>query len=152
MKITINHDELAEVESLLPESVQTLISVLGYASTLRLIDAAGGTTLTRKTCERRDRTLGARLLLVDILTADEIDLLNKTIGASSFYIPRCDIALRALRNIRFLKAIAEQQQAGRSLRQAIAALCPQYGICDRQAWKLIKERNDRVSPVQHGLF
>lgn len=152
MKITVNHDELAQIEALLPESAKALIHVLGYAATTKLINRFGGVTLSAKSGAARERSGGVHALLRDVLSDEESKKLIAYLGADQFYIPRCDCALRQLRNVRFIAAVAERQHEGLSIRQAMAVLCPQFGISDRQGWKLIQQSVTNKMGVQSGLF
>lgn len=152
MKITVNNDELEKIESLLPESAKILILVLGYTATSKLINRFGGVTLSAKSGAAKGRSGGVHSLLRDVLTDDETKKLIAYLGGDQFYIPRCDFALRQLRNARFIAAVAEQQEMGLSLRQVMAVLCPQFGISDRQGWKLISEKLASTQPNQSNLF
>lgn len=152
MKITINHDELAEIEALLPESAKVLIQTLGYKKAVLLINQFGGVSLTAKSREAKERSGGVYSLLRDILSEDDLAKLIQYIGGEHFYIPRCDAALRQLRNARFVEAVAERQSAGLSIRQAFAILCPEFGISDRIGWELIRTRAMRGKAEQPGLF
>lgn len=152
MKITVNHDELAQLDNLLPESAKALIHVLGYAATTKLINRFGGVTLAAKSGAARERSGGVHALLREVLSDEESQKLIAYLGADQFYIPRCDAALRQLRNARFIVALAEQQELGLSLRQAMALLCPEFGISDRQGWKLISEKMASFTPPQSDLF
>ena len=152
MKITVNNDELAQLESLLPESAKMLIHVLGYAATTRLINRFGGVSLSAKSGAARDRSGGVHALLREVLNEDESKKLIGYLGAAQFYIPRCDAALRQVRNARFIAAVAERQDGGLSIRQAFAVLCPQFGISDRVGWELIRARSAGGKAEQPGLF
>ncbi|MGL5344818.1 MAG: Mor transcription activator family protein [Plesiomonas sp.] len=154
--MTLCEIELEHVQTLLPESVHTLISILGYSATMRLISTLGGTTLHARTSERRARSGGVYALLHDVLTEKEADALMHHVGGAPFYVPRCDSALRELRNARFIADITKEKAAGYSSRQAMAILCPRYGFSDRYGWRLLRQRQDsqmRPSPAhQAGLF
>jgi Mor family transcriptional regulator len=152
MKITVDHDELAQIEALLPDSAKELIRILGYTATSRLVTRFGGVTLSAKSGAARERSGGVHLLLREVLSDDESKKLIAYLGGAPFYIPRCDTALRVLRNARFVAALAERQLEGLSIRQAMAVLCPQFGISDRQGWKLISGHTNAPSPRQSGLF
>ncbi|EBD0702914.1 mor transcription activator family protein [Salmonella enterica] len=152
---TIGDVELERVQRLLPDSALQLIDVLGWPATARLISAFGGATLSAKSGVRAERSGGVHKLLRSVLTEDESKALTRYLGGAPFYIPRCDQALRALRNARFLSELHQQQDTGHSIRQSLALLCPRYGISDRYAWRLIRERyNSQLlkSPTQVGLF
>ncbi|MFX2607050.1 Mor transcription activator family protein [Enterobacter mori] len=152
MKINVDRDELAQVEALLPESAKVLVSVLGYATTSRLIDRLGGVTLPAKSGMAQERTGGVHVMLREVLTEEEVSKLMAYLGGDWFYIPRCEAALRKLRNVRFIAAVAERQEMGLSIRQAMAVLCPQFGISDRIGWKLISRRASEDKRKQPGLF
>ncbi|UAN47023.1 mor transcription activator family protein [Serratia sp. JSRIV001] len=152
MKITVNHEELARTEALLPESAKVLLLILGYPATARLIDRFGGVTLSAKSGAAQERSGGVHSLLREVLSDEELKKLIAYLGAAQFYIPRCDAALRQLRNTRFVAAVAERQEAGLSIRQAMAVLCPQFGISDRIGWQLISKRLNQDKQTQPGLF
>lgn len=152
MKIIVNHEELAQLENLLPDSAKALIHVLGYAATTKLINRFGGVTLAAKSGAARERSGGVHALLREVLSEDESKKLIAYLGAEQFYIPRCDNALRKLRNAQFVAAIAERQDMGLSIRQAMAVLCPQFGISDRLGWQLIGCKGTDKYPNQDQLF
>lgn len=138
----INETDLMMARDFLPESVQTLVAVIGYPATARLINTLGGTTLHARTNERRTRTGGLYALLCDVLTAGEVAALTHHVGGASFYIPRCDSVLRKVRNARFIADLTEARAAGSSGRGAMAALCPKYGFSDRYGWQLLSQAKD----------
>lgn len=152
MKITVNNNELAALEALLPESAKALVQVLGYPATTKLINQFGGVTLSAKSGMAKERSGGVHALLRDVLTEEEVNKLIAYLGADQFYIPRCDVAMRQLRNARFIAALSERQAAGVSIRQAMAILCPQFGISDRIGWQLISKLAGEEKRTQLGLF
>ncbi|MGL4856099.1 Mor transcription activator family protein [Plesiomonas sp.] len=137
--MTFDDTDSATMQALLPESVQTLVAVIGYPATIRLIEALGGTTLHARTSERRSRTGGPYALLGDILTDSEVNSLMHHVGGAAFYIPRCDSVLRKVRNARFVADIAKAKATGSSCRKAMATLCPKYGFSDRYGWQLLRQ-------------
>ncbi|TNI12715.1 mor transcription activator family protein [Aeromonas veronii] len=152
MKITVNHSELAELEALLPESAKILIHVLGYGAAATLINQFGGVSLAGKSGMAQERTGGVHAKLREVLTEEELGKLISYLGAEQFYIPRCAKVLRKLRNARFVAAVSEHKAAGGSIRQAMAVLCPQFGISDRIGWQLISKNTRGHDPAQLGLF
>ncbi|KNC89693.1 mor transcription activator family protein [Trabulsiella odontotermitis] len=150
--MNVNHEELAQIEALLPESAKMLIHVLGYPATSKLINRFGGVTLAGKSGAARERTGGVHAMLREVLSEEEIKKLIAYLGEEQFYIPRCDSALRQLRNARFVAAISERQDDGLSIRQAMAILCPRFGISDRQGWKLVSDKASTINPGQKDLF
>lgn len=152
MKINVNRKELEELEALLPPSAIALIHVLGYDATARLVTNFGGVTLTAKGGEVAERTGGAYSMMYDVMTEEEVARLKQYVGQAAFYIPRCETAVRKLRNARFVAAVAERQDMGLSIRQALAVLCPQFGISDRLGWELLSASSGRGEQKQTELF
>lgn len=138
-----------DMEALLPESAKDLIRVLGYTATASLINRFGGVSLSAKSGAARERSGG---VACQVLSDEQTKALIAYQGADQFYIPRSEHTLRQLRNARFVAAVAEQQENGRSIRQAMAVLCPQYGISDRVGWELIGDRAERGKSEQPVLF
>ncbi|CDL80206.1 mor transcription activator family protein [Xenorhabdus cabanillasii] len=151
MQITLEHTELAQLESLLPDSALQLIDVIGYPATARLISRFGGVTLSAKTGRAAERSGGVYRLLREVLTDEECKTLMGYLGDAPFYIPRCETAFRSLRNGRFLAELTALCQDGLSRRQAMARLCPRYGFSDRIGWKLVSEQAAAATP-QPRLF
>ncbi|MDE9466867.1 mor transcription activator family protein [Xenorhabdus bovienii] len=151
MQIIIEHTELAQLESLLPDSALQLTDVMGYPATARLISRFGGVTLSAKTGKAAERSGGVYRLLREVLTDEECKALMGYLGDAPFYIPRCEKAFRFLRNGRFLAELAARCQEGLSRRQAMALLCPKYGFSDRIGWKLVGEQSAKDVP-QPRLF
>ncbi|EHF8059023.1 mor transcription activator family protein [Salmonella enterica subsp. enterica serovar Oranienburg] len=148
--------DLSSVKSHLPESALELVDVLGWAATARLISRFGGVSLSGNTGRARERTGGVHRMLREVLTEDEVRKLVRHLGSMAFYIPRCDVALRELRNTRFMAEMDDALASGCSMRQAMARLCPRFGFSDRYAWRLMRRRKDNQTlpkgPVQTGLF
>ena len=72
---TFSETDLRDAQALLPDSVQQLISVIGFPALTRLIRSFGGVTLSGKTGAHAGRTGGVHALLHDVLTEDEINKL-----------------------------------------------------------------------------
>ena len=129
-------EALYEVAELLPPSVADIVNTIGIEPTLRLVMALGGTSY--------DFPVGVadspRLrVLQDILAPDEIDRLLAVYGGARYYIPRCEAALRELRNRQFRHAVeAMVARDGISQTLAIQQLAPQYDITERWAYEILK--------------
>lgn len=101
----------AEVQALLPESVQQIAGLIGFPATEALIRHFGGVPFRigkglRGAGERRIA------LLQEVLTPAQVTLLMHHFGGEELYIPRCDKAWRAWRNRCFLAELVRQRQAG----------------------------------------
>lgn len=139
MSMRMNDVGSSVASEFLPESAQTLIAVIGYSATLRLVTELGGTTLHARTNERSGRDGGVYALLDGVLSDSEIEALMRHVGGAPFYIPRCDGAVRKMRNARFIEEIHRVKASLGSYRKAMAALCPKYGFSDRYGWKLLSQ-------------
>ncbi|WP_063922564.1 Mor transcription activator family protein, partial [Enterobacter roggenkampii] len=100
------------------------------------------------------RAMGASraALLRDTIGDEKTQLLIKNFGGEVLYLPRCDRALRELRNRRFLAEFAEVRGQGSSSLMAMTFLCPKYGFSDRFAWELLAQQKNKDCNSQGKLF
>ncbi|MEQ9860610.1 hypothetical protein OI450_14330 [Pectobacterium cacticida] len=143
--------ELERVAGLLPDVVLQIADLIGFPATAQLLEKFGGTTFP---IGKGLRALGAHRaeLLRDTVGEDNALLLVKNFGGEVLYLPRCDRALRELRNQRFLTEFAELRNGGTSSLMVMTQLCPKYGFSDRFAWKLVRESKTAVTHSQQNLF
>ncbi|ENP0655893.1 Mor transcription activator family protein [Serratia marcescens] len=143
--------ELEQVKKLLPESVLQIAELIGYPATQRLLELFGGTTFP---VGKGLRALGATRasMLREAIGADNARLLVKHFGGEVLYLPRCDRALRELRNRSFLQEFTELRDSGVSSLMVMTRLCPKYGFSDRFAWGLLAENKANTSSQQDSLF
>ncbi|QHP82374.1 hypothetical protein EO763_22185 [Pectobacterium odoriferum] len=143
--------ELERVAGLLPEVVLQVADLIGFPATARLLEKFGGTTFP---IGKGLRALGAHRaeLLRETVGVDNAALLVKKFGGEVLYLPRCDRALRELRNQRFLSEFAALRESGTSGNMAMTQLCPLYGFSDRFAWELVRESKNVVTHSQQSLF
>ncbi|MFJ5319225.1 Mor transcription activator family protein [Pectobacterium versatile] len=143
--------ELERVAGLLPEVVLQIADLIGFPATARLLEKFGGTTFP---IGKGLRALGAHRaeLLRETVGVDNAARLVKKFGGEVLYLPRCDRALRELRNQRFLSEFAALRESGTSGNMAMMQLCPVYGFSDRFAWELVRESKNAVTHSQQSLF
>lgn len=143
--------DIEQVKALLPESVQQIAELIGYPATARLLDKLGGTTFP---IGKGLRALGAArvTLLRETIGDENAQLLVKHFGGEVLYLPRCDRALRELRNRSFLAEFAQLRDSGVSSLMVMTQLCPKYGFSDRFAWGLLSQRNIDSVHNQQDLF
>ncbi|BFI53747.1 Mor transcription activator family [Yersinia pseudotuberculosis] len=143
--------DIEQVKALLPESVQQIAELIGYPATARLLDKLGGTTFP---IGKGLRALGAAraTLLRETIGDENAQLLVKHFGGEVLYLPRCDRALRELRNRSFLAEFSELRALGVSSLMVMTQLCPKYGFSDRFAWGLLAERKTSNNELQSSLF
>ncbi|MFO4111166.1 Mor transcription activator family protein [Enterobacter roggenkampii] len=142
---------LEQVTELLPSAVIQIADLLGFPATEQLLSAFGGTTFP---IGKGLRAMGASraALLRDTIGDEKTQLLIKNFGGEVLYLPRCDRALRELRNRRFLAEFAEVREQGSSSLMAMTFLCPKYGFSDRFAWELLAQQKNKGSNSQGKLF
>lgn len=121
------------IENYLPESVKDIVEVIGLPDTEKLVKAFGGVSFqfsgSAKCFER----------LVDVLGQESAVKLQHYIGVGEVYIPRCEAALRILRNQQIYADFCHLTETeNMSGRMAILELCPKYQVSDRTAWDAIR--------------
>ena len=131
---------LEQVTELLPSAVIQIADLIGFPATEQLLSAFGGTTFP----------IGKGLR--DTIGDEKTQLLIKNFGGEVLYLPRCDRALRELRNRRFLAEFAEVREQGSSSLMAMTFLCPKYGFSDRFGWQLLAAQKSNGTSTQNSLF
>ncbi|STZ75545.1 Mor transcription activator family protein [Bergeriella denitrificans] len=141
--------EIGRAEHLLPESVADIVAVIGLEATADLVAAIGGCRFKFGRGVRDTPRL--RLLFSVIGEAKTYDLL-RVYGGEELYLPRCDKALRALRNEQFKAEYLDlTEKQGLSGVMAISRLCPRYKISDRTAYTILRSKTEPVTQ-QRTLF
>ncbi|MGQ2260140.1 hypothetical protein ACS899_05045 [Salmonella enterica] len=136
-----------DLMSMLPDVVIEIISVIGLNPAMKLIKSFGGTTFP---IGKGIRFLGGSNAkkLRAILSEDEIKELSFYFSGSPVYIPRCDRALREVRNRAFIKDYHSMRQAGASSLECMRELPLKYEFTDRYGWALLKKhRESAQNPV-----
>ncbi|MBE2895474.1 mor transcription activator family protein [Pasteurellaceae bacterium HPA106] len=138
--------ELKDVQDYLPEVVLEMVELIGFVDTEKLINAFGGTTFRF--------TDGQYYFpkLVEAVGRESAVALRKYFNIEQVYIPRCEVALRLLRNYRF-KADFDwlTESNGKSGRLAMLELCPKYGVSDRAGWDILRKMSSATTN-QSALF
>ncbi|MGN5966226.1 Mor transcription activator family protein [Klebsiella oxytoca] len=133
--------ELEKVRGLLSDTVLELVDLIGWHSTARLIERLGGCSFI--VSQENNRSDSKRTdVLKKYLSENDVKLIQKQYGGETIYIPRCYSALRALRNQSFIADYDRLIKTGESQRFILMKLCPEYGISDRWAQRIISESGD----------
>ena len=124
--------KLEDVAELLPESVQQMIDIVGFPAVEKIITHFGGATF-----KFTDGTYYFPKLK-ELIGMESAVKLREVFRGDGLYIPRCQAALRVLRNYRF-KAEYDYltQTKHTSGRMAMLELCPKYQISDRSGWEIV---------------
>lgn len=139
--------DFENVEQYLPESVKEIVEVIGLPDTEKLVKAFGGCSFQFA----RSGSYFARLK--NVLGQDVAIKLQRYMGGCEVYIPRCETALRILRNQRLYAdfcQLTELDELSGSL--AILKLCPKYNISDRTAWEVVRYYQQGRKQIQTTLF
>ena len=123
--------------TLLPESAQQLIQVIGWADTVRLIQHFGGTTLPMPmgaTCVGR----AALDALSEVMGEDTIKKLADFYGGAPLYVPRCDLAMRRARDKAINEEFEQRIRNNEIATRVVFALAIKYKLTDRRIWKILK--------------
>lgn len=139
---------LEDFTDLLPETVVQMVDAIGFADTERLILKIGGTRF--KFGKGRLDTPRLKILM-DTLGSEQTYKLLAVFGGEEVYVPRCDKALRTLRNARFFQAFQTLKQEGLSTLMSMTQLCPQFGISQRTGYQIIQAAQ-MPKVYQHELF
>lgn len=142
----MQESELQEVSGYLPDIVHQMIDVIGFKAVEKVIRNFGGATFCF--------TDGIHYFpkLMELIGRENALKLRRYFNAEQVYIPRCEVALRILRNQR-LKSEFDYltQEKKKSGRMAMLEICPKYQLSDRQAWEIIHSFS-RTQHTQTPLF
>lgn len=125
--------EFENVEAYLPDVVKEMVQIIGFPATEKLIKSLGGVYF------RFSDGLKYFPKLVEVVGMDAAKALRQHFHRSDMYIPRCEVALKVLRNQHFKREFDRLcDEKGLSGRMAMLELCPQFQLSDRQGWEIIR--------------
>lgn len=139
---------LQDVAELLPPVVLEMVDLVGFDVTEKIIRHFGGVCFLFSDGSIYFPRLKA------LIGSENATTLRRYFKSEEVYIPRCDVALRTLRNTRLVNEfLIKTQVEGKSGRAAMFDLCPKYALSDRQAWEIVRDAQRR-SPLatQSSLF
>lgn len=142
MQFSQNLQDFAE---LLPPVVLEMVKQVGFADTEKIVQTFGGVSFCF--------TDGAVYFpkLVALIGRESAVKLRRYFQSEVLYIPRCQVALRMLRNQQFQADFYYlTEEMNKSARLAMLELCPKYQISDRYGWKIINI--NYPIPTQASLF
>lgn len=138
-----------KVRHLLPESVQDIVDIIGLQAAEQLVKAIGGARF--KFGKGKEDTPRLNMLFSAIGEAKTYELL-RVFGGCEVYVPRCEHALRELRNERFRNDfIRLTETEGVSGLMAMTMLCPKYAISERTGYTIMRSGCEPVTQ-QNTLF
>lgn len=144
----MNEADLNRVRALLPETMVQIVDAIGVQAAHDLVKAIGGARF--KFGKGKNDTPRLNMLFSAIGEAKTYELL-RVFGGEELYVPRCEEALRELRNERFRAEFADLTEAkGMSRLMAMSVLCPKYQISDRTGYTIVGSRH--AAAEQQPLF
>ncbi|THA10481.1 Mor transcription activator family protein [Rodentibacter pneumotropicus] len=125
--------QFERVADCLPEVVLEMVELVGFADMEKIVHQFGGTNFLFSDGRVYFPKLKA---LIGLESAVK---LRRYFKSERVYIPRCEVALRLLRNER-LKADFDflTQMEKKSGRMAMLELCKKYQLSDRHAWDIVR--------------
>ena len=146
----LSEEVLADVAHLLPESMVTLIGLIGMEAAFALVKHLGGTTFP--VSEKSTKQGKIRYaMLAEIVGERVADKLTITHGSMNLYIPRCFEAMRELQK-RMIRRQFDELTRNMTATDAVIQLAITFKIADRTVWNIIKTTDKLPEHAQSSLF
>lgn len=136
--MTFTDDELASIDvSILPNVMRKMITAIGLPSTIKVIEKHGGTQL------RIPKKAERSVVLVAILTYDEINNLAKIMGGERIDTPKLDKVLIQLRNKLICNDVTHI---------SIVEIAKKYNLTRKTIFNILKNNGNLINELQDDLF
>lgn len=129
--------QLEQVQALLPQQIHEIAQVIGLPGALRLVQELGGTTWEFAKGANRNGEIRVAAL-ADILGEEPAHKLTQHMGGEKVYIPKCDTALRRLRDLEINRQFEQAVREGVSANTVVNELARAYKLSDRRVWSILK--------------
>lgn len=129
---------LEQVKGLLPERILEIAETIGLPATQRLVEQLGGTTWTPAKGVRRLGVIRHEALK-EIIGEEAANLVAQRWANVPMYIPRCDAALRRLRDLEINRQFEQGVREGISSNILVAELARTHELSDRRIWEILKQ-------------
>lgn len=123
----------------LPPTVKRIAELAGLPAAIKLVEALGGRSWY---FARGVGQLGqARVAALSEIVGDELAerLAFYMHERHAVYIPKCDEALRELRNVEIHRQFDQATKEGVSSNTVVAEVARVYELSDRQVWRILKQ-------------
>jgi Mor family transcriptional regulator len=142
--------QIDQVKALLPAQLLEIAEAIGLPAAQRLVDEFGGTTWPVAKGVRR---LGIirHAALVDVIGERAADIMAQRWANVALYIPKCDAALRRLRDLEINRQFEQGVREGVSANTLVANLAMEFKLSDRWIWDILKKTVPEQS-VTGSLF
>lgn len=147
MELIFSEEELLEQ---LPTAAVEILKVLGLRETIRLVESLGGLDMAVPVGAQDCRN---KALFEEVLGSAAAEAFMEIYGGAKLYIPKCEQALRALRNRQFCAEVAQQTARGISRKTAIQNGCLRLHLSERTGYAILEAEKNKQSPDrQKALF
>ncbi|MFL1552481.1 Mor transcription activator family protein [Pseudomonas sp. D47] len=140
--------KIDQVKGLLPRQVLDIAEAIGIPATQRLVDELGGTTWPVAQGKRRLGIIRHEAL-VNVIGVEAAEIMAKRWANVQLYIPRCDAALRSLRDHDINTQFEQGVREGISANTLVAELARSNKLSDRRIWEILKTPTDRAPDLFH---
>jgi hypothetical protein len=127
----------------LPPQMVQLCELIGWDKVLKLVNTYGGTYIMPTRCARRHDASSSNARLTSLIGGEAYDKLAKEFDGTKVYIPKCDDAMRKIRNMEISKRFLAGEPA--------AQLALAYRLTERQIWSILKT-GETLREEQPDLF
>ncbi|PZE13175.1 hypothetical protein DMX10_11650 [Pseudomonas sp. 57B-090624] len=129
---------IESARDLLPSAVQRIADAVGLAAALRLVEQLGGTSWYF--AQGHGRHGQARVAALEEIVGEDAArrltfLMNER---EVVYIPKCDKAIRRLRDAEIHRQFDQAVREGVSTNTVVNELARTYEMSDRHVWRILK--------------
>lgn len=139
---------LDQVKGVLPRQVLDIAEAIGLPATQLLVERLGGTTWPVAKGVRRLGIIRHEAL-VGVIGVEAAEIMAKRWANVQLYIPRCDAALRAVRDFEINAIYVQGVRDGISSNALVAELARSNQLSDRRIWEILKTPAGHQSDLFH---
>lgn len=140
--------KLDQVQSVLPRQILEIAEAIGMPATQLLVNELGGTTWPVAQGKRRLGIIRHEAL-VKVIGIEAAEIMAQRWANVQLYIPRCDAALRAVRDFKINAEFVQGIRDGVSANLLVSQLARDNSLSDRRIWDILKSPSGLQSDLFH---
>lgn len=129
---------LDQVKGLLPKQLLEIADAIGLPAAQALVEQLGGTTWPVAKGVRRLGIIRHEALK-EVVGERAANIMAERWANVPLYIPKCDVALRRVRDLEINQLYVQGCREGISANTLVAELARTYKLSDRSIWKILKQ-------------
>lgn len=129
---------LDQVKGLLPKQLLEIADAIGLPAAQRLVEELGGTTWPVAKGVRRLGIIRHEALK-EVVGEAAANIMAERWANVPLYIPKCDVALRRVRDLEINQQFVQGVREGVSANTLVAELARTYKLSDRRIWEILKQ-------------